>query len=347
MRPRVGFGPLGVTGRHLRTVLPLAERTLDDWRARAAAIPNVRLREQALASIDHKRFHCQGGTVFAAWEQAPVAEVVGFIVPFQTISDYLDNLCDRTETMRAVDFRRLHDALLDAVTPGADPVPDYYEHHPHRGDGGYLAALVAACRATLTGLPGYGRVAERVRELVGLYIDLQVYKHLPLNERVQELEHWFERHKAKHPDLYWWEFAAAAGSTLAVFALITEAARAEPVEETQQLVRAYFPWICGLHILLDYLIDQEEDRREQDLNFVSFYASRAQEAAVSLRAAAFHLSVVEGLLGLYLSDPKVKRQGMVPLARRLIRQAGWRARAVHLCCRAWRLSRRMLARPTI
>ena len=29
--------------------------------------------------------------------------------------------------------------------------------------------------------------------------------------------------------------------------------------------------ICSLHIMLDYFIDQEEDKAEADFNFVSFY----------------------------------------------------------------------------
>lgn len=347
------LAPLFVTGRHLRWVLPRADRALDAWRARAKAIPSARLRRQALESIDLKRFHCQGGSVFAAWSPAPIDAIVRFIVPFQTISDYLDTLCDRTEHLSGRDFRQLHQAMLDAVTPTATPSADYYRHHGEQDDGGYLADLVAACRAALAAMPGYARVADRVKRLVLLYTDLQVYKHLPLPERVPRLEAWFDRHRSRYGALHWWEFAAAAGSTLAVFALVTEAARPRPIEAVDRLIEGYFPWICGLHILLDYLIDQEEDAREQDLNFVSFYRSpqeaeqrlawmleHACQATDALRDPGFHRSVVEGLLGLYLSDPKVKGQGMNGLARRLIRQAGWRAEAVHLCCRLWRLSRR-------
>jgi hypothetical protein len=35
------------------------------------------------------------------------------------------------------------------------PLSDYYLHHRARHDGGYLAALVAACREGCRGLPGY------------------------------------------------------------------------------------------------------------------------------------------------------------------------------------------------
>src|SRR5690606_30189236 len=84
---------------------------------------------------------------------------------------------------------------------------------------------------------------------------------------------------------------------------------------------AYFPYICALHILLDYLIDQEEDRRGGDLNFCSYYldegqtverlryiVDQASRAGRRLPDGRFHLMIVEGLLALYLSDPKVSDQ---------------------------------------
>ena len=38
----------------------------------------------------------------------------------------------------------------------------------------------------------------------------------------------------------------------------------------------YFPYIQGLHILLDYLIDQEEDKVGGDLNFCFYYENEKQ-----------------------------------------------------------------------
>lgn len=40
---------------------------------------------------------------------------VKFIVAFQTISDYLDNLCDRVEVNDEQAFRQLHLAITDAL----------------------------------------------------------------------------------------------------------------------------------------------------------------------------------------------------------------------------------------
>ena len=43
------------------------------------------------------------------------------------------------------------------------------------------------------------------------------------------------------------------------------------VEDAERIRKGYFPYIQGLHILLDYFIDQEEDKVVGDLNFCSYY----------------------------------------------------------------------------
>ena len=62
---RLSLRPLQITRRHVFRVLPIAEAELDRWAARARQVPDPELRRQALASIRTKRFHCQGGSVFA------------------------------------------------------------------------------------------------------------------------------------------------------------------------------------------------------------------------------------------------------------------------------------------
>ena len=42
-------------------------------------------------------------------------------------------------------------------------------------------------------------------------------------------------------------------------------------EDIAKIRQGYFPYVQGLHILLDYFIDQEEDRIGGDLNFCSYY----------------------------------------------------------------------------
>ncbi|MEW6080594.1 MAG: tetraprenyl-beta-curcumene synthase family protein [Bacillota bacterium] len=315
--------------------LPLVSRFLGEWRQKAQAIPDETLRRQALASIDTKRFHCQGGSCYAVPAGRLGTEVVRAIVALQTISDYLDNLCDRAGVLDEASFRQLHLAMTEALTPG-DPISPYYALYPSGNDGGYLEELVSATRTSCQRLPGFDMVSGRALVYVSLYSDLQSLKHLEPKERSGRLQDWHVRKGLAWPGIHWWEFAAACGSTLGIFALLALASQpGSKSEVAEALCQAYFPYISGLHILLDYLIDMEEDAREGDFNLVAPYQSasergerlglfveRAMEGAALLPDSHFHRTVVRGLLAMYLSDPKVKEQGLVPLARELAARGG-------------------------
>mgnify|MGYP001208090288 CR=1 FL=1 len=324
-------GPFSLMRRVYRYILPEVRAELAAWRQMASAIPDPELRKQALDSMTTKQFHCEGGAVYAAACLKMRGVLIPLIVALQTISDYLDNLCDRSTSLDADDFRLLHQSMLDAVTPGA-PLRNYYALRKEQDDGGYLHALVRKCQASVAALPAYSVALPHVRELVGLYGDLQVYKHIAQSERERELLRWWDTHKDRYPDLRWNEFAAATGSTLGVFMLFLAACDPHLAPEWAERIKAvYFPSICALHILLDYLIDQEEDRKGGDLNFCSYYENedvlserllrmvrKARLAAGELPAASFHRMIVEGLVALYLSDPKVRRQSGVRRTARLI-----------------------------
>lgn len=335
------------SARFVRGVLPIVDAELDvRWTPRAAAIPDPELRKQALASIRLKRFHCEGGSVYALTSRGVRRDVAAAIVAIQTISDYLDNLCDRSTSGDPADFRALHEAWMDAVRPDA-PTGNYYSLHPESNDGGYLAALVAESRARLQALPSYAAVAPALVRLAGLYADLQVIKHqLPIERREPALIEWFNREWGK-PDLAWWEFAAATGSTLGMFALLRAAVRPGLTPpEVDALVGSYFPWICSLHILLDYFIDQNEDIEGGDLNFVAYYppgeADRrlayilqaALRHAAALPDAGFHLWVVRGLPALYLADAKAGDPALRASTDRLLRASGPLGQTLHRVVRA-------------
>ncbi len=329
--------PIGLMMRVYKYVLPEVDVQLKDWLLQAKQIPDVELREQAIASIETKRFHCEGGAVYAAANLSKRHVLIPLIVALQTISDYLDNLCDRSTSLDAQDFRQLHLAMQHAVDPNAT-LANYYAYRTEHNDGGYLERLVLTCQSCICLLPNYGLVQSHVSRLVGLYSDLQVYKHIHHEERDRSLQQWWSLHQASYPELQWNEFAAATGSTLGVFLLFLTAAddvvNPEQIDTTHNM---YFPFVCSLHIMLDYLIDREEDRLGGDLNFCEYYTDEqqtaerigwiAQQARLKVRQSEhrqFHGMVVEGLLALYLSDPKVNRQpDVMRVTRALMRNSTW------------------------
>lgn len=329
--------PLRLMLRMYRYILPEVKKQLGKWRQTADRIPDPELKKQAIASMTSKKFHCQGGSVYAAANLPKRNVLVPLIVAFQTISDYLDNLCDRSTSLDPHDFRLLHQSMLDAVDPDAQ-IKDYYALRNEREDGGYLPSLVKTCQACIAELPSYPLVQEKVRELVGLYCDLQVHKHIRKDRREAALLGWWEQHRPRYPGLRWNEFAAATGSTLGVFYLFLAATDPQLTSGAVERKRAaYFPYVCGLHILLDYLIDQAEDVLGGDLNFCSYYeswtaaadriawvAERARSEIGLLPDERFHRMIIEGLLALYLSDPKVRQQETVKrISKQLMKNSPW------------------------
>lgn len=333
----------------LAVVLPQVSRELHKWEQRLTAGADWPLLQQALASLSRKRFHAQGGSFYALYSSNPAhsKNLVSLIVALQTISDYLDNLCDRCGIYDEAAFRFLHRAMTSSLCRGPTGREEYYRFYPYKNDGGYLGALVAECRACTGALPAYHVLEPEILKLASLYNDLQVYKHLKPAVRRSRLRRWFKVKAApSSPPLHWWEFAAACGSTLAIFALLGLAASSETsLPQAQALVKAYFPWVCGLHILLDYWIDQEEDLREGDFNFVSCYPSadtaaerlhlflrKSLQETAKLPRASFHHSVIQGLLAVYLSDPKVKIQGLQRYSGSLLSAGGVRAKFYYRIC---------------
>jgi tetraprenyl-beta-curcumene synthase len=320
-----------------RHVLPEVHRRLGAWQRRAEKIPDPELRRQALASIETKTFHCEGGAIYGLLAGDRRKDVISFIVAYQTISDYLDNLCDRSVSLDPEDFRCLHTAMLEALTPGL-PHSDYYRFREALGDKGYLDQLVTVCQTVLAHIPAFPLIRSSLQELAGLYCDLQVYKHIRKDQRVPRLIAWFRQHQSQFPEMSWYEFAACSGSTLGIFCIVGYAvSRGSEMARLTGIIRdSYFPWVQGLHILMDYFVDQEEDRREGDLNFCFYYHSEEEmmrrfnhfieEADASIEGMPdrnFHKMINRGLLGIYLADKKVARQRNVRiLARKLIRHSG-------------------------
>ncbi len=339
-------GQTGILARYIIGILPVVKKQLAAWLREAEQCQSMELRRQALLSLKKKDFHCQGGAVFALPFPNRRQELITLIVAYQTICDYLDNLCDRSGCTDGRAFRQLHLALVDALTPGKDH-SDYYKYYPYKDDGGYLDKLVDECRRCLNILPSWGLVQEESLRLAELYANLQVYKHLVVEIREDLLKEWVATESKAFPCLYWQEFAAACGSTLAVFALMGLASKDElHTDEVKTNLKAYFPWICSLHILLDYFIDRQEDIAGGDLNFTFYYKSseeiinrlkllvrQSHRSINGLSENAFPKTVIEGLLAMYLSDHKVKEQGLENIARALLAESGPPAFRTYRICK--------------
>ena len=338
----------------IRKSFSRVEYELNHWHDYALVHCSQELKEQALASIKHKKFHCQGGAIYSLYPGVDTKSFISLIVALQTISDYLDNLCDRVSVTDETAFRHLHHAMRDALDPDAIP-QDYYAFYPLKEDGGYLNELVKTCQQQIKELPSYSIVKADIQKLVLLYSDLQTYKHLAPNIREGKMTDWIQKYRYPYPHIGQWEFAAATGSTLGMFMLCAAASDKHLTPYiVQRIVTAYFPWISGLHILLDYFIDSTEDETNGDLNFVAYYTDETQiisrlslfieqafEQASLLPQPSFHKIVVQGLLAMYLSDPKTNTTKEQTIKKALLKTAGIPTQFLYLLCKLLRLGKKL------
>lgn len=327
--------PIQLMPKVYKNVFPLVHQELAYWKKYAESIPDPELRKQALMSIATKTFHCEGGAILALLSEKNLVPIIEFIVAYQTISDYLDNLCDRSTSLDPIDFEALHESMMDAVKCEKSN-QNYYRFREEQDDGGYLQSLVDKCHESLKKTKHYQAIRPYLIELADYYCKLQIHKHVKLDERVPRLTGWFANYQSELPDIEWYEFSACAGSTLGIFCLVSYAFNEIENEGFfQKVYNSYFPYVQGLHILLDYVIDQKEDEDGGDLNFCSYYPSKdvmlerieyftkqSDRSLKNLKDYRFHKMICQGLLGIYLADRKMAGPNEMKRIRRSIVKNG-------------------------
>ena len=348
--------PIALMNKVYKEIFPEVQRQLHTWKREAMLIPDEELREQAIASIENKDFHCEGGAILAILAEERKHEAISFIVAYQTISDYLDNLCDRSTSLDAQDFASLHESMLHSLQQSS-PAVNYYRFRKEQNDDGYLNKLVETCQSFMRKLSRFEYIESYLQELCTYYVDLQVHKHVAVHEREERLKRWFSVYEKKLPIMSWFEFSACSGSTLGIFCLISSALRDDFDEkQAEQIYHGYFPYIQGLHIMLDYFIDQQEDIEGGDLNFCFYYQDReelysrmshfvtkAEQYLQDLPHKDFHKLIHSGLLGLYLSDEKVDSQKETKqLAKKMVKLGGAQSRFFYANAKLYRMIKKLI-----
>ncbi len=302
--------------RYWLEVFPRVAREVSRRRAFAARIPDPALRRFALQALEQKRGNLEGAAAFAALvPRASRPRVVDALVGCQAICDYLDLLAEQPSPDPVRNGNRLHKALTVATTPGASHC-DYYLHHRHSDDGGYLRALVDSVRGSLRTLPLFSLIAEPMRRATGRIVAYQSFNHGDNSGSYESFERWASAETCPTTGLRWWETGAGAGSTMTLFVLI--AAAADPSlnpSDVMAIESAYFPWTGALHSLLDSLVDHDEDIATGERGLIDCYASPhdaanrmgaiAQEALDRARAlpdGRRHALILAAMASFYLCE---------------------------------------------
>jgi tetraprenyl-beta-curcumene synthase len=363
------------------TVFPRVCVHIARWRRVALRIPDPVLRHLALEALA-KRGNIEGAAAFAAFApRTQRARVTVAVSAFQAAYNLLDMLGEQPSPDPVLDGRQLHEALVYALTPpgesggeragpnvdvehpnqpagqaatSGDPLAaplDWYQHHPQHNDGGYLNHLLEQCRTAFAGLPSHELVACSARSGARRIV---AFQSLNLSESQGDhagLERWAQEATPPGTDLQWWETAAAAGSSLGVFALIAAAGeRRLEAHEAHAIDQAYFPWIGGLHSFMDNLIDKREDEAAGHRSLVEYYgpqraaqrlswlAERAQRAARELPHGRRHTVILAAMIANYLATPEAQSAQLQPVSEAVLATAGPLAKPALLVFKLRRLS---------
>ncbi len=332
--------------------LPAVAREVRCWRTRARAIPDVALRADALSSLARKRASADGAALFWALPPARSARLLHLLVAYEVMADYLDSVNERAAHAGTLNGRQLHLALSEALAPGT-PASDYYRHNPRRSDGGYLGALLGACRAGCALLPSYRSVRPFAIRAATLTQVLGLNHELNPAAREQALREWAESHLDAIDGLAWFELTAAASAWLTILALLALAAGREECDELSvaNTYAAYLPWISLAGTMLDSYVDQIEDSALEDHSYIGHYSCAEEaverlgdlvrEAALRARAlpdGARHAVIVACMVAMYLSKDSARTPQMRASTRRLAAAGGSMARVLLPVLRAWRLA---------
>lgn len=297
--------------RYWLRAFPAVGREIERRRELALAIPDPVLRRLALQALECKRCNVEGSAAFELLAgRFTSLELVRALSSCQTMCDYLDLLAEQPVADPVANGYRLHTALIDALSPaesmraGEDAhcaragEDGYYAHHSESEDGGYLQTLVEDVRDSLYALPAHRLVHGPLRMAAKRIAVYQSFNHGDSGGSYAQFERWARAQTERLGGLRWWETAAAAGSTLLLFALIACAARPRlDSGHVASIQRAYFPWIGALHTLLDSLVDLEEDSAAGCHQLIGRYESPVQAAQRMCSIAAHALAHTEALPG--------------------------------------------------
>jgi tetraprenyl-beta-curcumene synthase len=352
LSPRQVWALLTAATRELLWGLRAVSREIHVWRARALMIPDAPIREDALNSIERKRGHTDGAALFWILPQHRDFNLLRLLVAYEIIWDFLDSVNERGAGAGEANGRQLHRALIEALDPGA-PISDYYRYHPWREDGGYLCALVEACREGCAALPSYARVRPLVIREASRAQVLALNHDADPHCRDAALRAWAaSEFSGEAREVSWFELSGAASASLTVHAFLALAAEPKCTEhDLAKTYAAYFPWLSAATTMLDSYVDQVEDVINGDHRYIAHYSSealagqrvselvtRSAQEARCLRNGHRHAVIAACMVAMYLSKDSAHTPEMRATTASLVRAGGSLTRLLLPILRLWRIA---------
>jgi tetraprenyl-beta-curcumene synthase len=341
---------LSGAARQLIWGLPVVVRELRRWHRTALQIPDPKIRADALSALERKRGNTHGAALFWVIPRTRNRHLLALLVTYQVMWDFLDCVSESGAGAGQDNGYQLHQALVDALDPSR-PLGDYYALHPWNEDGGYLHALVQACRSYCRELPSIEEVRPTLlREAHRAGVQAINHELNPL-KREAALKQWAAREYPGRKDVTWFELTGAAGAGLAIYALFVLAAEPGCSDtDAERVYEAYFPWAGAVATMLDSFVDEGEDREHGDHCYVAYYGTSARASAGiarlverctrethSLANSEGHNLIVACMVAMYLSKDSARSEQLREATEALLNAGGELTRFLLPVLRLWRV----------
>jgi tetraprenyl-beta-curcumene synthase len=308
------------------------------------------LRRDALTAIERKRGNIYGAALFWTLPARRSRDLLRLLVAYEIMADFLDCASERGAHVGISNGLQLHRALIEALDPSLD-ISDYYQQHCWKDDGGYLHALVEACREACGQLPSYESTRPLVLRAAHLAQVLALNHEPDPDKRDAALRIWAETHFGHDSDLAWFELTGGASAWLTILALLALAG--EPELEERQIAdtyAAYLPWVSLSGTMLDSYGDMAEDAARTAHSYVAHYQStdiavariveiirRSLCEVAALPGGERHSVIVSCMIAMYLTKDSTRTPAMRATTLQIVRAAGLPTRLLMPVLRAWRL----------
>lgn len=337
-------------GRELGYGLLAVRSELREWSARARAIPDADLRALVLQGMEEGRALVDGAALFWIVPRCRSAEVLRVLVALQTLLNFLDMIMER-------DARRLGQPrhwtwlagyALDAHGP---PFPADIINNELGDDGGYLGALVGACRDGCRRLPSYAVARDILMRETHRAVSFEIEHEPHEQDRRAKMLRWAGSQFDGQHGLAAWELAGGASSLLSAMAVLGMAA--DPGVDPDRMRRAAdaYVWVGSSAALLDSYLDFDADQHDGSHNWLGYYDSvdhavaraavllaGATERVRVLPAGERHAVIVGAMAALALSGDAARLPERREATTALIRSGGTLTRVLVPMLRAWRVA---------
>ncbi len=314
------------------------------------AIPDDALRCDALQAIHGKRANIDGAALFWTLPRVRSRDLLRLLVAYEILADFLDCTSERGAHIGIANGLLLHRALTEALDPRLH-VSGYYRLHPWSEDGGYLSALVDACRQGCLRLPSYGAVWPLATHAARLAQVLALNHEPDPTQRDVLLMAWAATHSPSHSELTWFEWTGGASAWLTILALLAFAADpGRRARDAKATYAAYLPWVSLAGTMLDSYGDTEVDTASGAHSYIAHYPDadvaarrlaeiirRSLDEAASLRDGPRHVVIASCMIAMYLSKDSVRTPERRPVTINLALTGKPLTRLLVPVLRAWRI----------